>query len=286
VVREPDEWRLGRLRRRHHPHNARIGARACSRGGADLERLAGIERAAQRGLALPPRNRDRLACQCRFVDHGASAGDDAIDRDDLAGAHQDSVADRHLFDGDVLDDRAPRVAHRRSERGDQRLEIALGACDREVLEHVAPGIHDCDHDAGQGLSEQERGRHRDEGDCVDADTAGQKIARHRGREPGGDRNGAERPDPACRRGVAQAPHGKAERESRKSDDDQATPEDTFRAHHSPGCDYAQRKSRLSHVPETPRRIMISLRPVKYYKLVSCAIGAIGQSACRDANVHA
>jgi hypothetical protein len=54
AICEPDERRLGGLRRRHHPHNARIGARACSRDGADLERLAGIERAAQRGLALPP----------------------------------------------------------------------------------------------------------------------------------------------------------------------------------------------------------------------------------------
>jgi hypothetical protein len=103
AICEPDERRLGGLRRRHHPHDACIGALPRRRGGADFEGLAGIERAAQSRFAFPPRNRDRLPRERGLIDDGAGAGDDAIDRDDLAGAYQDGIADRHLLDRDFLD---------------------------------------------------------------------------------------------------------------------------------------------------------------------------------------
>ena len=97
AVGQADERRLGGLRGGHQPHDARIGAFAGRRGGAHLESLAGVERAAARRLAFPAVDRDRLAGQRRLVEHGARAGDDAVDRDDFAGAHQDRVADRDLL---------------------------------------------------------------------------------------------------------------------------------------------------------------------------------------------
>ena len=117
AVGQTDERRLRGLRRRDQAHDARIGALARRRGGAHLEGLAGIERAAARGLALAAVDRDRLSRQRRLVEHGARAGDHAVHRHDLAGAHQDGIADRDLLDGDVLEFRARLCGARPSGRG-------------------------------------------------------------------------------------------------------------------------------------------------------------------------
>ena len=108
AVGQADERRLRGLRRRHHAHDAGIGALAGGGGGAHLEGLAGIDRAAARGLAACGASTGiGSPVSADFVDHGARAGDHAVDRHDLAGAHQDRVADR-----DLLDRRRPRSLRR------------------------------------------------------------------------------------------------------------------------------------------------------------------------------
>ena len=101
AVGQADERRLRGLRRGDQAHDAGVGALARGGGGAHLEGLARIERAAARGLALAAVDRDRLSRQRRLVEHGAGARDHAVDGHDLAGAHHDCVADRHGIDGDV-----------------------------------------------------------------------------------------------------------------------------------------------------------------------------------------
>jgi hypothetical protein len=100
-----------------------------------------------------PCHRDRLAGERGLVDHRGDAHDDAVDRDQLAGAHQNHVADADLFDWNVLEAViAARVRH--STRAiDQGFEIALGARHGKVFEHVAASIHDGDHDARQRLAQ-------------------------------------------------------------------------------------------------------------------------------------
>ena len=50
----------------------------------------------------------------------------------------------------------------------QRAEIMLGAGDRDILEHIAAGIHQRDHRAGERLAERERRAHRHQRDRIDA----------------------------------------------------------------------------------------------------------------------
>ncbi len=94
---------FGGLGRRDHAHDAGIGALARSRGGPQLERLARVQRSAARKLCLAAIDGHGLAGQRRLVDHGGRTGDHPVDRDDLAGAHQDRIADGHLLDGHILD---------------------------------------------------------------------------------------------------------------------------------------------------------------------------------------
>jgi hypothetical protein len=103
TVRQSDEWRLCRLCSADHPDDAGICALMSSRGGDDLERLARIEGAASGQLTLSASDWDRLPRQRSIVDHGARTGNDAVDRDDLAGPHQDFITDddllyRHIHD--------------------------------------------------------------------------------------------------------------------------------------------------------------------------------------------
>ena len=44
----------------------------------------------------------------------------------------------------------------------------LGAGNRDILKHVAAGIHQRDHGAGQRLAERERGAHRHQRNRIDA----------------------------------------------------------------------------------------------------------------------
>jgi hypothetical protein len=44
----------------------------------------------------------------------------------------------------------------------------FGAGNRDILEHVAPGIHQCHDRAGQGLAERNCGAHRHQRNGIDA----------------------------------------------------------------------------------------------------------------------
>ena len=83
--------------------------------GDHAEGVAGVERTARDRRALETRHRDRLAGHRCFVDHSVVRIDDAINRNDLPGSHEqpvanDDVADRHIFD------RAPGVPMRNVRR--------------------------------------------------------------------------------------------------------------------------------------------------------------------------
>ena len=175
AVGQPHERRLGGLRRGHQAHDAGIGAFAGGRRHRHFKGLAGVQRAAEDGGAARLDHRDRFAGQRQFVDRGRARCDDAVDRNDFAGPHQEpiadgDVADRHLLDAVV--DAAMRLARRAI---DQRAQIMLGAGNRDILEHIAAGIHQRDDGAGQRLAERQRGAHRHQRDRIDAEPAGQEI---------------------------------------------------------------------------------------------------------------
>jgi hypothetical protein len=159
AVGQSDKRSLGALARCHHADDAGIGALAGGGCGAQLERLAGIERAAPRRLTGPAADRDGLPRQRRLVDQGLNARDHPIDGDDLARAHEHLLTDRNVLDRSILDG-APdaAVCHPWCPVG-ERLQVALGPGDGIVLQHRAAGIHDSDDRACQSLAERQGGHH-------------------------------------------------------------------------------------------------------------------------------
>ena len=146
-------------------------------------------------VAFVAGDRNRLARQRRLVDGGAGTRYDAVDGNDLARAHQDHVSDRDLIDRNILDRViGPPVGHARGAI-DEGLQVSLSAGDREVLEHIAAGIHDRNDRARQILSKQEGSRHGDECDRVDTHPPGHEIADHRHGQSNDDRDRASGPDP-------------------------------------------------------------------------------------------
>ena len=133
AVGQPHERRLGGLRRGHQAHDARIGAFARGRRHRQLKGLAGIQRAGQDGGAARLDHRDRLAGQRRFVDRGRGRADDAVDRNDFAGAYQQPVADRDLGYRHFLDTVTGAAMGFARRAVDQRAQIMLGAGHRDIL---------------------------------------------------------------------------------------------------------------------------------------------------------
>ena len=120
----------------------------------------------------------------------SSLDDDAVDRDDLTGAHDDEVARDDLVDRHLLERVAAAPRARRAARAETSAVSSRRARPAALLERVAAGEHQRDHRAGEVLAERERAGHRDERDRVDADVAAQQRAQHRPRQR--DEHDAER----------------------------------------------------------------------------------------------
>ena len=183
AVGQPDERRLGGLRRGHQPHDAGIGALAGESRTPHLKGLAGIERAGQdarrrapcaTGIGSPVSADSSMRRSGRVTtpSTGTISPARTSSRSPTATARY-----RHLLDAAL--GAAMRVARRAI---DQRVQITLGAGDREILEHIAAGIHERDDDAGQRLAERERRTHRHERDRIDAEPPGEQIAHNRNRQ--------------------------------------------------------------------------------------------------------
>ena len=133
TIREADKRRLRGLSRIHHPDDAGIRAFARRRPGPNFEGLPGVDRAAPRRLSFPARDRDRLAGQRGFIDHGAGTQNDPVDGDDLASAHENDVAYSHLLNGNVRNRRILTTMGNSRSAIDQGLQVTLGPGDCEVF---------------------------------------------------------------------------------------------------------------------------------------------------------
>ena len=114
-----------------------------------FERLAGIHRAAPHTSTGGPRNRDRLPCQCRFVENGVRGHDNAIGRNDLACPHEQDIPRLHCICGNIGNaipiaavGNARRLVH-------ERLQIPLGAGHGKILKDRAARVHRSHDDCGE-----------------------------------------------------------------------------------------------------------------------------------------
>ena len=102
AVRHPDGRRFGGLRRGRHPHDSGVGALALRRRRHKHKGLSRVDGAAARRLARASHDRDRLPGESRLVERRVRVRKDAVNRKDLARAHEEPIADRDLRDGNVV----------------------------------------------------------------------------------------------------------------------------------------------------------------------------------------
>ena len=187
AVGKPHERRLGGLRRGHQTHDAGIGALAGDRDAVisnvspvfNAPLKAAAPRALTTGIGSPVNADLSIVAICEVT--MPSTGTTSPARTSSRSPDGD-LADRHVLD--ALADAAMRHARRAI---DQRAQIVLGAGDRDVLEHIAAGIHQRDHRAGKRLAERQRRAHRHQRDGIDAEPPGEEVAH--------DRDGKARPPP-------------------------------------------------------------------------------------------
>jgi hypothetical protein len=155
------------LRALDHPYDAGKRAVAGGRARHHFERRAGVDHAAACGFARTSPLRGRFAGQHRFVQFRV-AGECAVDRDALAAAHQQPVAedDRTRSDGPPFAMLEPRRPPRRA--AEQRGHLALRAALRVLLQRPPAREHQCDDRGGQRLVEREREPDREPREHVDA----------------------------------------------------------------------------------------------------------------------
>ncbi len=233
AVGHADEGRLDVLRRGDHAHDTGIGALLGQRPGAHGEGLPRIDRAAAHRIAGPALHRERLAGHCRFVDAGGRVEHGAIHRQHLAGAHDQHVADAHFTHGNGVEARIGAPVRDARRAVGQRLEVALGAAARKILQHGSTGIHDRDDDGRQRLVEQQRGTHRHERDGIHAEPADPEITQDRNRQHGNDGDAACSPKRVRRdrepgdREIAGARHRKTARQAGNRNGKQQFAQDRF-----------------------------------------------------------
>jgi hypothetical protein len=145
----------------HQAHERGVGALGRRAVRADVERRAGVRRAAQRGHAVPQRHRQRLATERAGVDDCLVADDRAVDGDHFARAHEHDVAPRDRLDRHLLQRRVDVPAPDPWCSFDQSGELAACAAGRRRLECGAAGEHQADHRAGKLLVQRERSNHGD-----------------------------------------------------------------------------------------------------------------------------
>ena len=193
AVGHADEGRALRLGPADEPHDRRVGA---LRGGprrAQIERLAGVRRAASQ-LAPGGIETGSGSPVSAASSTSASADRDAVDGNHLSGADDDDVSGAKLVDRHLLD-RARLGGGARSAAPARAAWSARAApAGRVFLERVSAGKHHGDNRAGQVLARRERRRHRDERDRVDADVAPPERARDRPGERHEHRRRRRRPD--------------------------------------------------------------------------------------------
>jgi hypothetical protein len=83
-----------------------------------------------------------------------------VDRNDLAGAHQDNVPHIYLIDRHVFE-RVSVLAVRQTRRAiDERPQISFCATHCKIFQRLAAGIHDGDDRPRQCLVKHKSSRHR------------------------------------------------------------------------------------------------------------------------------
>ena len=220
AVGEAHEGSLRRLRFLHQADDAGVGALIRRRHRPQVERSAGVDHAAAYRLAVGAGHRPGLAGQRRFVEHGGAVEGEAVDRDDLAGLHQQEVARpdvlnlRRRQDAIFVAVNDPRCV------GEQRVELAARAGVGEGFESESSRQHEGDDRARGVLPHDERRHHGQESDDVDSRLASTQITHHGEGEREEHDGSGRRPEQAGHGTVARRPGNRAGENPGESESDE------------------------------------------------------------------
>ena len=244
AVREACERRLGAARLGDEADDAGVGALRGGRERDEIERGAGVDRAARRAIAGRALDRTGLAGERRLVEDRRAALDAAIHRQDLARLDDETVPRAELLDRHD-DEAAVRVPMRRL-RGplDECGELAFRAPGRVVFERPAGRDHEPDDRAREIFAQSEGAGEGEQGDEVDAEFPAPQALRHRPQEPGQRDRRDRAPQPGrplwSMRHLSREP-----RPDRRDGDEDRDSEDAEAAHgHSPADRGGRRRSRV------------------------------------------
>ena len=161
------ERRLLLLRLLDQAHDTRVRALGGSGHGSEVDGRSRVHRSGSDRISFGPLGRAGLAGERRLVEH-AGRHQHAVDRDDLAGLHEQAVARPHVVDR--ADDQLAILVSRDhlGSAIEEGGELAVGPSVRVGLKRLAAGEHQRDHGTGQVLAERQRAGHGQQGDQVDA----------------------------------------------------------------------------------------------------------------------
>lgn len=236
AVRQPHHWRRFRAGLLGEPHDAGVGAVLFGGGGAQVERAAGVDRAAACHLTPVPRGLEWFTGEYRLVEDRFGAFDAAVDRDDL------TRADDQCVPGSDLSQRHPdhvvvgATACRARGVREQGVQVVGGAALSSFLQSAARGQHERDQGPGQVLTDGQGAPEREYGDQVHARvpaTECDQYPAHRGDEGG---HGAQPPEEVRQAGGVEEMGDAPTHQSRSRDNEEAVLE-------SGGC---ERRRRAAH----------------------------------------
>ena len=143
------------------PHERRVGALGCRPVCPHLERRAGVGRAAEHRHAAPIVTGSGSPLSVLVSTTASALDDGAVDGHDLAGAHDDDVADLHVLDRHLLDLVADAQLRDLRRTLNERRQLPARARRGDVLERRAAREHQPDDQPGELFAERERADHRD-----------------------------------------------------------------------------------------------------------------------------
>ena len=178
AVRHAHEGCARRLGLLDQAHDTGVGA-PCGRGARpQVECVPGVDRSAPHRIRSWMFDRQRLAGECRFVDHRHRGFDEPVDGQHLAGPHEQQIPGLDVRQCRFGQGALHVAVHGPGRAIDQRPEVPLGTSAGSGLDHATAGQHHRDDRSGEVLADGERTEQRQDRDHVDAESTFAGRARH------------------------------------------------------------------------------------------------------------
>jgi hypothetical protein len=172
---------------------------AAARSAVSSKALPHVQRAAGHRLAVGMADRQRFACQGRFVQgNGTARRHQPVHRQHRAGFHQQPVTGLDLRHRHGLPCPRRLPFHRGGGARQQRGQFAAGAVGGVAFQRLTAGEHQRDDGGGEHLPQQQRTGHGQSRHQIDAPLTPAQLAQAFQQQPQQHRRGGHQPQPVGR----------------------------------------------------------------------------------------